>query len=105
MQALELARFADLSDIEKALRVSRAQDHCWLCVDFDDSTAADFYLVARLRHMLAADPACLCGYPMLRKYARSDPACSRESLLQNSDSEDEEAGAETSSSSDRCVVS
>ena len=65
MELVDVARFATLEDVEMLL-----PEGSWLGGMFEASTAADFYLVARLKHA-----GNVSRFPRLASYAKQDPSC------------------------------
>ena len=84
-EKVEFARHAPLDKLEKLLAENAEKERTWLCGEFVESTAADFFLVCRLRHMRSEEGATFDDFPLLAKYVDSDP-----SLKTSEESEDEE---------------
>ena len=97
MQKLELARHASLSDLEIVLSQNARKNRMWLCPEFVESTAADFFLVCRLQHVRSEEGMIFEGFPLLAKYVERDP-----SLQAPEEAEEEE---ETSHVKMYCTVS
>jgi hypothetical protein len=84
IQKLELARHASLRDLEVVLSQNAQKNRVWLCPEFVESTAADFFLVSRLQHVRSEEGMIFKGFPLLAKYVERDPS------LQTPEESDEE---------------
>ena len=72
-EKLEWAIGAGLDALERTLEENAARGSAWLCEEFIESSAADFYLACRLRHM-RGDGQTFDAYPALRRYMAQNPA-------------------------------
>ena len=62
VEMLDMARFSTLDDLEAYVDPNK-----WMCKEWDVSTAADFYLISRLKEIEITS-----AYPNLKGYARLD---------------------------------